>query len=280
MDNGGSRKPKCCRNLELIANMTLSIFKNILIRSNANDTDTAIWCLPGFADSGAAFSALHCTEFANSNRIITPDLPGFGSSPLNDHTCTIKAYVATLLELISELTPDVKIGFIGHSVGSIIAVEAASILGDRCIGVFSIEGNLTEEDAYFSGQAVNFEQPQEFKKLFTDKIWIKGKNDEIFRNYFCGLNQADPTAMWRFGKDVHLYSKGDQPGRNVMELDCPFLYLWCANNTPIASQNFLSLNKINNTKLSKTSHWPMIDAPEITSKYLLKFFTKNDSFKK
>ena len=260
--------------------MQLSILKNILIRSTANNTDTAIWCLPGFSDSSAAFSSLHHTEFTNSNRIITPDLPGFGSSPLNDHTCTIKAYVATLLELISELTPDVKIGFIGHSVGSIIAVEAASILGDRCIGVFSIEGNLTEEDAYFSGQAVNFEQPQEFKKLFADKIWIKGKNDEIFRNYFCGLNQADPTAMWRFGKDVKQYSQGDQPGRKVMELHCPFLYLWCLDNTPVASQNFLSKNKINNIEVTGTSHWPMIDAPELTGKHLSKFFSKNDALRK
>ena len=186
MDNGGSRKPKCCRNLEPIAKMTLSIFKNILIRSNANDTDTAIWCLPGFADSGAAFSALHCTEFANSNRIITPDLPGFGASPLNNHTCTIKAYVATLLELISELTPNIKIGFIGHSVGSIIAVEAASILGDRCIGVFSIEGNLTEEDAYFSGQAVNFEQPQEFKNYSQTKFGLKVKLMKSFVITFAG----------------------------------------------------------------------------------------------
>ncbi len=254
--------------------MQLSIFKNILIRSSADNTDMAIWCLPGFADSGTAFSALHHTVFANSTRIITPDLPGFGSSPVNNHSCTIKAYVATLLELINELTPDEKIGFIGHSVGSIIAVEAALNLGDRCIGVFSIEGNLTEEDAYFSGQAVNFIKPQEFKNLFTDKIWAKGKNNDIFRTYFSGLKQADPTAMWHFGKDVKRYSQDDQPGRKVMELGCPFLYFWCLDNTPIASQKFLDSNKINNVQITGTSHWPMIDAPELTAKHLLKFFEK------
>ena len=252
--------------------MQLSIIRNILIRSNSIDKDLAIWCLPGFADSGAAFTELHSTEFANSIQIITPDLPGFGASPINNHTCTIKSYVTTLLKLIDELTPNAKIGFIGHSVGSIIAVEAALKLRDRCKGVFSIEGNLTEEDAYFSGQAVNFNEPQEFKNLFLDKIWIKGEKNEIFRKYFSGLKQSDAMAMWLFGKDVKNYSNENLPAEKVMELACPFLYFWCPDNTPVSSQTFLHSNNINNTEISETSHWPMIDAPELTAKYLSKFF--------
>ena len=254
--------------------MQLSIIEQILIRSSPTNDGLAIWCLPGFADSGAAFSALHQTEFAKSAQVITPDLPGFGSSPINNHACTIDTYVATLLKLIDNLTPNAKIGFIGHSVGSIIAVEAALHLGDRCQGVFSIEGNLTKNDAYFSGQAVNFDTPQEFKKLFTDKIWIKGESNKIFRAYFSSLKQADATAMWRFGQDVNQYSNGDLPGKKVMELNCPFLYFWCSDNTPIASQKFLDSNKINNTQITGTSHWPMIDASELTAKHLLNFFEK------
>jgi pimeloyl-ACP methyl ester carboxylesterase len=256
--------------------MKLSVVDNILIRSNANNGNTAIWCLPGFADSGAAFSALYDTEFAKSTQIITPDLPGFGSSPVHNHICTIKAYVTTLLELINKVTPEAKLGFVGHSVGSILAVEAALKLDDRCKGVFSIEGNLTAEDAYFSGQAVNFNTPQEFKNLFINKIWTKGENNEIFRTYFSGLKQADATAMWRFGKDVKQYSSNDFPGEKVMELNCPFLYFWCLDNTPVESQNFLIANKVNNTKITQTSHWPMIDAPELTEKHLSKFFKKEN----
>ena len=116
--------------------MKLSVVDNILIRSNANNGNTAIWCLPGFADSGAAFSALYDTEFAKSTQIITPDLPGFGSSPVHNHICTIKAYVTTLLELINKVTPEAKLGFVGHSVGSILAVEAALKLDDRCMACF------------------------------------------------------------------------------------------------------------------------------------------------
>ena len=252
--------------------MQLSIVENILIRSNAKNADMAIWCIPGFADSGASFSALYDTEFGKSVQIITPDLPGFGSSPVDNHSCSIRAYVSTLLELINKITPDLKLGFIGHSVGAILAVEVALKLNDRCKGVFSIEGNLTEEDAYFSGQAVKFNTPLDFKNLFTDKIWAKGESNDIFRTYFSSLKQADPIAMWHFGKDVKQYSKENLPGEKVMKLDCPFLYFWCPDNTPVASQTFLSANNINNTKITGTSHWPMIDAPELTEKHLSIFF--------
>jgi predicted alpha/beta hydrolase family esterase len=47
----------------------------------------------------------------------------------------------------------------GHSLGAAIAVRAAHRLATRVAGVFSIEGNLTQADAYFSGAACRFDDP-------------------------------------------------------------------------------------------------------------------------
>ncbi len=257
--------------------MHLSVLQNIMIRCSSPINDTAIWCLSGFGDSSLAFSALFEAEITASAQIIAPDLPGFGASPVNNHECTIAAYVDTLLELIADLTPDAKIGLVGHSAGSVIAVEAALKLGNRCWGVFSVEGNLTEEDAYFSGQAADFDDAQVFKNAFIEKIWKKGKTDNIFRSYFTSLNQADAIAMWRFGKDMRSYSKEDLPGKKITELVCPFLYFWCPDNTPAAAQEFLSANKLKNVKIARTSHWPMIDAPKLIENHLSNFFRKTRS---
>jgi len=252
--------------------MNIFVREDILLRSSRPETEMAIWCLPGFADSGLAFSSFFDTELTTSVQIIVPDLPGFGSTPIKDHPCTIMAYVDTLLELIEFFTADTQIGLIGHSAGSIIAVEAALKLGDCCQGVFSIEGNLTEEDAYFSGQAADFDDAHLFKKKFSKIIWEKGEKDKIFRSYFTRLNHADPKAMWLFGRDVKKYSKGNLPGKRALEMRCPFLYVWCLDNTPIASQEFLLANKLNNIQIVGTSHWPMIDAAELTKQHLSGFF--------
>jgi pimeloyl-ACP methyl ester carboxylesterase len=252
--------------------MELQITEEILVRSSSNEDDLAIWCLPGFADSGLAFSTFYNSKMINFARILTPDLPGFGASPINNHPSTIDAYVETLLKLIDVCTPNQNIGLIGHSVGSIIAVEAALQLNKRCQGVFSIEGNLTKEDAYFSGQAVNFDTASEFKRMFTETIWQKGSNDEIFRAYYSGLKQADETAMWYFGKDVKRYSEDNRPGKEALGLECPFTYFWCPDNTPVESQDFIATHQIENIKVEGTSHWPMIDAAERTINNISTFF--------
>ncbi len=253
--------------------MRLSVYKDILVRASNEKKGLALWCLPGFADSGLAFSPLHDTEIVKYAQIFTPDLPGFGASPKKSHASTIEAYVETLIDLVREITPDRDVGFVGHSVGSVLATEAAHKLQNQCTGVVSIEGNLTAEDAYFSGQAVNFEAASEFKKMFTDTIWGRGAEDGIFRAYFSGLKQADETAMWLFGKDVKKYSAHDHPGKRVLALECPFSYLWCAENTPPTSQKFLRENNVENVELTGTSHWPMIDASGQVAQHLTAFFS-------
>ena len=93
-------------------------------------------------------------------------------------------YVTTLLELIHAQTPNLPIGLVGHSVGSVIAAEAAHQLGTQCTGVLSIEGNLTADDAYFSSRAADFENAQKFKDMFIGEIRRRGVDSNIFRQYY------------------------------------------------------------------------------------------------
>ncbi|MBL6958937.1 MAG: alpha/beta hydrolase [Rhodospirillales bacterium] len=252
--------------------LAIRVVNDVFLRANAAPSDLALWCLHGFADCGAAFAHLFETPLGRRVRMMAPDLPGFGASPRGDHGGTIADHVATLLGLIEEETPDMKIGLVGHSVGSVIAAEAARQLGPRCAGMFSIEGNLTADDAYFSGQAVDYENAADFKNLFTNKIWERSADSIILRLYHGGLMQADAGAMWTFGRDVKSYSRDDQPGHVLKALDCPVHYFWCADNTPETTQKFLRDHALPNTEVTGTSHWPMLDAPDKVGACLELFF--------
>lgn len=245
---------------------------NIFLRRNDTSSNIALWCLPGFADSNASFLPLFKTALAQETTLITPDLPGFGASPKNGHAATIAEYAATLRDLIEHVSPGAEIGLIGHSVGSVIAAETAQLLGKRCRGVFSIEGNVTVDDAYFSGRAVEFENAADFKDFFTDHIWQRGAKDAILRAYLAGLLQADAAAMWAFGRDVKAYSQNDRPGHVLLSLDCPVQYFWCGDNTPASTQKFIKDNTLANIEVSGTSHWPMLDAPDKVADSLKLFF--------
>ena len=255
-----------------MGNFQIHARNNIFVRRNTAQSDIALWCLPGFADTVASFSTLFDTALTEEATVIAPDLPGFGASPRMDHPSNIAAYVETLAELIQLETPNARVGFVGHPVGSVVATEAARLQGSQCLGVFSIEGNITVEDAYFSGGATEFDSAIEFKEFFTSHIWQRGAEDPIFRNYHAGLSQADPEAMWIFGRDVKNYSQDDQPGHALLSLDCPTHYFWCADNTPEDTQVFIKKHNLPNTEVTGTSHWPMLDAADKVVESLQKFF--------
>jgi pimeloyl-ACP methyl ester carboxylesterase len=234
--------------------------------------DIALWFVHGFADCGVSFGRLFETDLDKTARLIAPDLPGFGASPRGNHGGLIVDHAATLLSLINSETPNSKIGLVGHSLGSAIAAEVAGKLGLRCTGVFSIEGNLTLDDAYFSGSAADFKNAKDFKNVFSHKIEECGAQSEIFRLYHGNLMHADADAMWRLGCDAKAYSKDDHPGHVLLSLKCPVHYFWCPENIPASTQKFLSEHNLSSTKAEGLSHWPMLDATHQVAQSLKNFF--------
>jgi pimeloyl-ACP methyl ester carboxylesterase len=63
-------------------------------------------------------------HFARSHRVIVPDLPGFGSSPLPSEKITIKGYAATVDELLDSLGIERAV-VVGNSMGGFIGAELA-----------------------------------------------------------------------------------------------------------------------------------------------------------
>ena len=168
--------------------------------------------LHAFADSGLAFTPLFATPIADRFRLIAVDLAGFGASPPCDSVRTIADHAQAVVALVASLPALGRVGLVAHSVGSMIAAEAVPHLGARFAGLFSIEGNLTAEDAYFSGRAADFADPLVFKQTFLDDLWNMGREQLALRRYFAGAVLADPTAMWELGRDARRRSIDDTPG--------------------------------------------------------------------
>jgi hypothetical protein len=62
-------------------------------------------------------------------------------------------------------------------------------------GLFSIEGNLTADDAYFSGKAADHDEPISFKRAFLDEIWAMATSQLILRRYHAAATMADAQAV-------------------------------------------------------------------------------------
>lgn len=136
--------------------MDIALADGMFIRMAGRRGSRSLLFIHAVADCGLAFTPLFATPLAETFRLVAVDLPGFGASPRQDDVLTISQHAEAIVMLTRCLASSGPIGLVGHSVGSMIAVEAASRLGEHFGGLFSIEGNLTAEDAYFSGRAADF----------------------------------------------------------------------------------------------------------------------------
>jgi pimeloyl-ACP methyl ester carboxylesterase len=202
-----------------------------------------IVCVPGFADNAASWQPLL--------DLIPAEVADLDAA----EPATIAGHAALLAQRVTE-----PVIFIAHSIGGAIAVEAAHQLGQDCLGLLSIEGNLTPEDAYFTGTAADYDDPEAFKRAHlarTKKLVAAGQAPA---SYAQAVATADASHMWTLGRDAGARDFGSR----YRDLTCPTLYLWSATTTPPATVEYLAHHQIPAHRLDAEHHWPwLVDAKVI-----------------
>lgn len=252
----------------------VEIVDDALLRIIGPDNAPTLMLLAGFPDNGYLFEPLFSCELARRYRLVAIDLWGFGASPRRDDATTIVEHAHALAALITAFVPERSVGLVGHSIAAAIWVEAAAKLGDKVGGLFSIEGNLTPDDAFFTGKAADYDDPYEFKRSFLGQIWELGQNSNTYRRYYAGAAVADPIAMWNLGRDARRISVGNEPGQSYKETAQPKLYFWSEESTPKTTRAWIEQSGIDNQIYTGAGHWPTIDQPEMTAKSIGDFFDK------
>ncbi|MEA3413441.1 MAG: alpha/beta hydrolase [Pseudomonadota bacterium] len=90
------------------------------------------WCCHG------GFWEPQLRHLATRYRVITPDLAGHGHSPAVRDSWTIATFRDDLLAVIGEAGVE-AVTLAGHSLGALVALEAAAQLGERVNGVLLLE---------------------------------------------------------------------------------------------------------------------------------------------
>ncbi len=251
--------------------MDVALIDRVLVRMVGPGSSRTLHFIHGFADRGSAFTPLFDTPLAERFRLVAVDLPGFGASPRRDDVLTIAQHAEAVAGLARSVSSFTLIGLVAHSVGSMIAVEAAVRLGERFGGLFSIEGNLTGADAYFSGRAADFDDPHIFKQRFLDDLWDMSQAEPILRRYHGAVTMADPMAMWSLGRDARRLSLGDAPGQAYLRVR-PSLYYWSRATTTAATREWIAANDIAQHEFAGGSHWPTVDQPREVAHVMASFF--------
>lgn len=226
-----------------------------------------ILCVAGFGDDSTMFEPLVGSELAANYELVTFDLPGFGSEP------PLLGRFATLSNL-GRVVRDVAVAeeasiVLAHSVASIIVSMAARLPGSCIRRIVSLEGNLTADDAYYSGQAIEYEHPDEFHEGFLCLLDDRSGRDPLVARYRSRVARAQPHALWTLGREAVAFSAQVVPGEVLME-SAEAHYLYNPANCPESSVAWLRESGMSATELPGTSHWATVDAPALVSRAVLR----------
>jgi pimeloyl-ACP methyl ester carboxylesterase len=231
-----------------------------------------IWFLHGFGESSLSFKEAFFSELVESFSLFVPDLPGFGVSPPQPERMSLEGATEVVLSLINVLSRNKAALLVGHSLGSVIATRVAQKLGEAVKAVFSIEGNLTRSDGYFSAQAADFQQDEVFYQYFIDLIYKRAANSEAYQRYLASIRFASPDAMMALGRSSARLGESETHGFGFVSLKCQKIYYWSIESTPEETQDFIAKYNIPNRQYKGAGHWPMIEAPDECYSAISRFF--------
>lgn len=222
--------------------------------------------IAGFGDNGSLFEPLRVTPLAQAFTLVPLDLPGFGAPPLAQDT-TLAALADWLAGVARRTGARVVMA---HSVASIIASLAARLPDCPLDTIVSVEGNITPQDAYFSGTAANHADPAEFRAAFLARLDTMAQGSPVIARYRAAVATADPVALWQLGRDAAAFSARHLPG-DVLRQTRRVCYIFNPPNCPQATLDWLAREPVAQCRLpDAASHWPSVDQPHALSEATLR----------
>jgi pimeloyl-ACP methyl ester carboxylesterase len=247
-----------------------------VVRRAGAEGAPALWFVHALGDSGSAFLQLLSGRLSSAFELFAPDLPGAGVSPIQTRPADLEALPEWLARAIGRRSATVPVGVVGHSLGAAVAVRAVRRLRATVLGVFSIEGNLTEADAYLSGEAVAFQNGEAFQDHLLRRVRTlaqdaaSGSAGALWR-YHANVTLAEPDALLDLGQSARAASAGDGLGTEYRALTLPSHYYWSPENTPPATQAYVRRHALRSTSF-RGGHWPMVEESDATAREIASFF--------
>jgi pimeloyl-ACP methyl ester carboxylesterase len=233
-------------------------------RRDTNARPTVLF-IAGFGDNASMFAGLHETALADAYCLTPLDLPGFGAPALDMETTSLQSLAEFVARKAKETGAEI---IVAHSVASIIASLAARETDCPITTILSLEGNITAEDAYFSGIAADYDDPYAFRTAFLGRLAEMAESAPIITRYHMSVSAADPVALWQLGKDARRFSTEKVPGE-ILASAAKVTYLYNPDNCPESTLEWLRQYPMERIVLANATHWASVDQPKLLAEKIL-----------
>ncbi|MEO9967882.1 MAG: alpha/beta hydrolase [Reichenbachiella sp.] len=244
----------------------LSTQHSLISYTSCGQGDLVVLLVHGWNIDQSYWSAQQ-SEFCNQYRVITMDLPGFGSSQNKPGQFSISSYARDVNDLIAHLDLE-RVVLVGHSMGGRVILEAAQN-NDKVVALIGVDNykeirqELTPElkieiDGFMEMLEVDFEGTS---SAYADQYLIYPEADSTVRERIVSdYRNADPKSSMAAIEAYLNYTHVEAD--RLSQLDLP-LYLISSNMFPMDIEGLVQtgLNfKIYN--MDSTGHFPMVEQSE------------------
>lgn len=249
---------------------------------------SSIVCLHGLGESGLSFAEIFTRPELADYNLVVPDLLGFGrSSMAANGDYSFKTQARRIWRGLDQLRVQTAT-FVGHSLGGNLATLMTGWdEGGRVKAFVNVEGNLTPDDMFISGQAAKAEKQGRFAEWFATEF----TQDKVFRDlaqkrpsgmrYFASLLFCRPEAFRVSALElVDENELSDTPpatkiARLFMSLEIPKIFFWGSEGLSATSKDFLRQSEICHREFVGAAHWVMVDRAEEFYPFLREFCDHN-----
>lgn len=238
--------------------------------------------LHGFPNDSEAWFGI-APALIDRYKLILPDLPGAGQSPLSTDDLNL-TYMAQCLNSILEREQIEKVILVGHSMGGYTALEFAQLFPHKVAGVSLVHSLASADNAAKKEtrrKSIALMQKGELEKT----VFLKGMAQNLFAKHFANKhpeaitqvvengNKLSVTVLCNFYKAIM-----ERTDKTEMLKTVPFPIQWIIGDEDVATPMTEALQQchlapVNSVHIYENcGHMAFIEMPERLTKDLVSFF--------
>lgn len=172
-----------------------------LARTDVGNSDKVLVFLHGIQSCRRLFDSFLLRDVFPDFRKISFDLVGFGESKADPSFSFDLTEQAKMVIHSIEALELKKAIFVGHSLGGMVATIFLEMIPNKCAGLISLEGNLTEEDCGESAKVASLTEEQALEFYTNLKSRLKSGN-KFEQQRFDWMNGLLPKVFCETSKSI------------------------------------------------------------------------------
>ncbi len=234
--------------------------------------------LHGLGESGLCFERLARHPRLDGVEQLIPDLPGYGRSAWCGEPLSLVEIVDHVAEWLGDCGQP-RVSLVGHSMGGVLAVLFAERHPGAVFRVVDVDGNVSEPDCAFSGQAASMSLRRFCAGGFDamrDRIYRDGVEDSALRGYYASLRLCDPRAYHKNSCELLDASRREDQATRLRALPMPALYVaGVPDGASPRSRALLRRADVGVVEIGPAGHWPFLDQEEAFVAELASFLKRS-----